>query len=72
MICFLTSRTDLKDTGEVNPANGFVEELLRRVANPCRAHLFSDGEREELRGEVYRIRDGKMTKIASNGDIVAL
>ena len=41
MICFLTSRTDLKDTGEVNPANGFAEELLRRVPNPCRALFIS-------------------------------
>ena len=41
MICFLTSRTDLKDTGDVNPANGFVEELLRRVPSPCRALFIS-------------------------------
>ena len=41
MICFLTSRTDLKDTGDVNPANGFIEELLRRVPNPCRALFIS-------------------------------
>ena len=37
MICFLTSRTDIKETGEVNPANGFVEELMHRVPNPCHA-----------------------------------
>lgn len=37
MICFLTSRTDIEDTGAVDPANGFVEELMRCVSNPCRA-----------------------------------
>ena len=37
MVCFLTSRTDLPDTGELNPANGFVEELQRYFPGPCRA-----------------------------------
>ena len=41
MICFLTSRTDIKETGEVNPANGFVEELMHRVPNPCHAWFIS-------------------------------
>ena len=51
MICFLTSRTDIRDTGEVNPANGFVEELLRRVPNPCRAlFISSDPDAYELMG----------------------
>lgn len=33
--------------------------------------LIADG-REELRGEAYRIRDGKLTKIAAEGDVTAL
>ena len=37
MICFLTSRADIRESGELNPANGFLEELMRCVPNPCRA-----------------------------------
>ena len=37
MICFLTGRTDIPDTGELNPANGFIEELRRRFPVHCRA-----------------------------------
>ena len=37
MICFLTSRTDLSDTGELNPANGFAAELKRCLPKHCRA-----------------------------------
>lgn len=43
MICFLTSRTDIKATGEATPANGFIEELRRFAPNPCRVlHICSD------------------------------
>ena len=41
-------------------------------AIPDGSYLFIDGGREELRGEAYRIRDGIMTKIASEGETVAL
>lgn len=37
MICFLTSRIDVPDTGELNPANRFVDELRQCFPNPCRA-----------------------------------
>ena len=37
MICFLTSRTDLPDREELNPANRFIDELRRVLPNPCRA-----------------------------------
>ena len=37
MICFLTSRTDCPDTGALNPANHFLDELRRRYPSPCRA-----------------------------------
>ena len=37
MICFLTSRTDEAETGHLNPANGFVDELRRRFPPECRA-----------------------------------
>ena len=36
MICFLTSRTDTP-TGELNPANHFIEEMRCCFPNPCRA-----------------------------------
>lgn len=43
MICFLTSRMDDPDTGELNPANRFLDELRLRIPNPCRAlHICSD------------------------------
>ena len=49
MVCFLTSRTDIKGTGALNPANGFVGELLRRVPKPCRVlHVCSDPNRHEI------------------------
>lgn len=37
MICFLTSRIDVPDTGELNSANRFIDELRLRFPNPCRA-----------------------------------
>ena len=37
MICFLTSRIDVPDTGELNPANRFIDELRLCFPNPCRA-----------------------------------
>ena len=37
MICFLTSRTDIPETGELNPANGFVDRLRRHLPKNCRA-----------------------------------
>ena len=43
MTCFLTSRMDDPNTGELNPANHFVDELRRYIPNPCRAlHVCSD------------------------------
>lgn len=60
MICFLTSRTDIKETGEVNPANGFVEELMHRVPNPCHAlFISSDPDAYEIMGHfAAMIRSG--------------
>ena len=37
MICFLTSRMDDPDTGELNSCNRFMDELRLRFPNPCRA-----------------------------------
>lgn len=37
MICLLTSRVDAPDTGTLNPANHFIDELRLRFPNPCRA-----------------------------------
>jgi dipeptidase E len=37
MICFLTSRIDNPDTGELNSANRFIYELRLHFPNPCRA-----------------------------------
>ena len=37
MICFLTSRMDEPDTGKLNPANRFADELRLRFPAPCRA-----------------------------------
>ncbi len=37
MICFLTSRTDEPETGRLNPANHFADELRRRYPRSCSA-----------------------------------
>ena len=37
MICFLTSRMDVPDTGKLNSANHFVDELRLHFPDPCRA-----------------------------------
>lgn len=37
MICFLTSRIDDPDTGELNPANRFIDELRIHFPKACRA-----------------------------------
>ncbi len=43
MICFLTSRMDDPDTGRLNSANHFTDELRRHFPSPCRAlYICSD------------------------------
>jgi len=43
MICFLISRTDIPETGELNPANGFLEELRKVFPQDCRGlYICSD------------------------------
>lgn len=37
MKCFLTSNTVIPDTTELNPANGFLDNLRSCVPNPCKA-----------------------------------
>ena len=37
MICFLTSRMDDPDTGKLNSANRFADELRKHFPAPCRA-----------------------------------
>ena len=39
MICFLTSLPWNTDTGKLDPANGFLDELRRCVPSPCRILL---------------------------------
>ena len=49
MICLLTSRTDHPDTEELNPANGFLEELRRYLPASCRAvNICSDPDSWEI------------------------
>ncbi len=48
MICFLTSRTDMPETGRLNPANHFVDELRRCFPRSCRAlFICSDPDSRE-------------------------
>ena len=48
MICFLTSRMDEPETGKLNPANRFVDELRRHVPDPCAVlDICSDPEDRE-------------------------
>lgn len=43
MICFLTSRMDVPETGELNTANHFIDELRLHFPNPCRGlYICSD------------------------------
>lgn len=49
MSCFLTSRMDDPNTGELNTANRFAEELRLRLPNPCRAlHICSDPDNRDI------------------------
>ena len=41
-------------------------------AIPDGSYLFIDSGREELRGEAYRIREGILTRISSENDVVPL
>ena len=51
----------------------FADSIGRTFyAIPDGSYLFIDGEREELRGEAYMIRDGRMTQIASDGEMTLL
>ncbi|MBQ4428895.1 MAG: Type 1 glutamine amidotransferase-like domain-containing protein [Clostridia bacterium] len=60
MICFLTSRTDIKATGEANPVNGFIDELRRFAPNPCRVlHICSDPT-------THGIMDAKAAEVRSS------
>ena len=53
MICFLTSRIDNLETGKLNEANGFVEELRQRFPFPCRAlHICSNPEGHEYMDQI--------------------
>ena len=48
MICFLTSLPWKEDTGKLDPANGFLDEMRRCVKSPCRMLLIcSDPEDED-------------------------
>lgn len=43
MVCFLTSRMDAPDTGKLNSANHFIDELQLHFPAPCRAlYICSD------------------------------
>ena len=60
MICFLTSRTEIKATGEVNPANGFIDELMHFAPDPCRVlHICSDPT-------THGIMDAKAAEVRSS------
>ena len=49
MICFLTSQVNPEDRGELNPANGFIDELRRCLPDPVRAlDICSDPEGWEI------------------------
>ena len=53
MICFLTSRTDLPDTHELNPANRLIDELRRHFPKPCRALFISSDPEGWARTDLY-------------------
>ena len=46
MTCFFTSSPCVQGASELNPANGFVEELKKALPNPCRV-LFVSSEPDD-------------------------
>lgn len=49
MICFLTSRMDAPDTGELNSANRFIDELRLHFPDSCRAlYVCSDPDGRDV------------------------
>lgn len=57
MFCFLTSLPYTEETEELNPANGFLDDLKRCISLPCSALYISgypdDGEENDESAEVF-------------------
>ena len=63
MICFLTSRMDDPVTGELNPANSFIEKLRSCFPEPCRAlFICSDPEAWETTDYYAAVSKGYFEK----------
>lgn len=73
MICFLTSQINIPDTGDLNPANRFAEELRRCFPSPCRAlyicsnpddwdtmDFYASGTREIFESASFRFADFRL------------
>ena len=64
MVCFLTSRTDDPETGELLCANRFTDELRKHFPQPCRAlDICSDPDSPETM-DYYAALTKKMFKAA--------
>ena len=67
------NRDDVLDGLRIYEDIAYPDSMGRTFyAIPDGSWLFIEDGREELRGEAYRRRDGALTRIASDGDIVSL
>ena len=53
MTCFLTSRHNTPGISDLNPANGFAEELRRAVKRPCKALIVCSSPDDTEKTELY-------------------
>ena len=64
MICFLTSRMDDPDTGQLNPANHFIDELRLHFPTPCRALDICSDPDDRDKTDFYALLTKKMLEDA--------
>ena len=53
MICFLTSSPCFPDNPALNTANGFAEEIVRALPNPCKGLFIASSPDEPERTDEF-------------------
>ena len=67
MICFLTSRMDDPDTGKLNSANRFADELRKHFPDPCRALVVCSDPDDPEKTDYYSSLTREMLEEAGFG-----
>ena len=67
MICFLTSRMDDPDTGKLNSANRFADELRKHFPAPCRALVVCSDPDDPEKTDYYSSLTREMLEEAGFG-----